>query len=158
MVSFKQRITPYLWFDTQAREAASFYCSIFPDSEITNTTTLHDTPSGACDVVAFSLSGQSFMAISAGPYFQFTEAVSFMVNCETQEEIDYYWRSLSAVVEAEQCGWLKDRYGLSWQIVPAAMAEWMASGNPAVTARVTQAMLKMKKLDIATLRQAYDGG
>jgi predicted 3-demethylubiquinone-9 3-methyltransferase (glyoxalase superfamily) len=151
----RQKITPHLWFDREAREAAEFYVSVFPDSRITNVTTLHDTPSGDCDVVSFELFGQPFMAISAGPLFKFNEAISLMVNCETQEEIDRYWQKLSAVPESEQCGWLKDKYGLSWQIVPTQMQEMMESGTEDQIARLTQAFLPMKKLDIAVLLAAY---
>ncbi len=147
----------HLWFDKEAKEAAEFYCSVFPDSKVTNVTTLHDTPSGDCDVVSFELSGQPFMAISAGPLFKFNESISFIVPCETQAEIDRYWSKLSAVPEAEQCGWLKDRYGLSWQIVPTAMDEMMAAGTPEQLSRVTEAFLKMKKFDIAALQRAYEG-
>ena len=150
-------ITPHLWFDKEAREAAEFYCSVFPDSRITNVTTLRDTPSGDCDVVSFELRGQPFMAISAGPLFKFNESVSFMVPCESQEEIDRYWSRLSAVPQAEQCGWLKDKYGLSWQIVPTAMDEMLQNGTPEQIARVTQAFLPMKKFDLAALRRAYEG-
>lgn len=291
-----QKITPHLWFDKEAKEAAEFYASIFDNSKVKDITTLHNTPSGDCDVVSFELSGQSFMAISAGPYFKFTPAVSFLVACETkeevdtlwkaiaeggkvmmelgaylwsdwygwtadkyglswqiilvrdnskitqkitptllfvgdvcgkteeainfyasvfksakigdimrygageepdkegtikyaaftlegqefaamdsahehkftfneaasfvvrcenQEEIDYFWEKLSAVPAAEQCGWLKDKYGLSWQIVPADMEEMMAKGNEQQIARVTETFLKMKKFDIAKLREAY---
>ena len=304
MTTIKHTITPHLWFDKEAKEAAEFYASIFPDSKISNVTTLHDTPSGDCDVVSFALSGQPFMAISAGPLFKFNpsvsfilnfdpskdkrarenldavwdklsqggtalmpldkypfserygwvqdkyglswqlilsdskgeerpfitpslmfvgavcgkaeeasnfhlsvfkdtkrgiiarypkgmepdregtimftdfmlenqwfaamdsarehnfsfnEAISFMVSCDRQEEIDYYWEKLSAVPEAEQCGWLKDKYGLSWQVVPAGMDEMMRSGSKEQIARVTEAFLKMKKFDLATLKQAYDG-
>ncbi len=299
-----EKITPHLWFDKEAREAVEFYASLFPNSKITNITTIHDTPSGDCDVVSFELSSQSFMAISAGPLFKFNpsvsflvnfnplqgndarekldllwnklisngrelmplqeypfskhygwvqdkyglswqlilsdasseerqfiipslmfvgnmcgkaeeainfytsifknsrsgivsrygsdqalskegtiaftdfmllgkwfaamdsagnydfvfnEAISFMVNCETQEEINYYWEKLSAVPEAEQCGWLKDKYGLSWQIVPTALSEMMKNGTPKQIERVTQAFLSMKKFDIATLRRTYEG-
>ncbi len=147
----------HLWFDKEAKEAAEFYCSVFPDSKVTNVTTLHDTPSGDCDVVSFELSGQPFMAISAGPLFKFNESISFIVPCETQAELDHYWGKLSAVPEAEQCGWLKDRYGLSWQIVPTAMDEMMAAGTPEQMSRVTEAFLKMKKFDIAALQRAYGG-
>lgn len=150
------KITPHLWFDKEAKEAAEFYVSVFPESKINNITTLHDTPSGDCDVVSFELSGEPFMAISAGPIFKFNEAISFIVNCDTQEEIDYYWGKLSAVPESEQCGWLKDKYGLSWQIVPTAMNEMMNQNDPAKMAQVTQAFLKMKKFDIATLRAVAD--
>ncbi|MGM9455232.1 VOC family protein [Legionella bozemanae] len=298
------KITPHLWFDKEAREAVEFYTSLFPDSKITNITTLHNTPSGDCDLVSFELSGQSFMAISAGPLFKFNpsvsflvnfnraegkdarekldilwnkllskgtvlmplqeyhfskrygwvqdkyglswqlilsdsgseerphiipsllfvgnvcgkaeeainfymsvfknsrwgnvthygsdhapekegtiafadfilsgkwfaamesaqnhnfafnEAISFIVNCETQEEIDYYWEKLSAIPEAEQCGWLKDKYGLSWQVVPTAMGEMMKNGTRKQIDHVIQAFLPMKKFDIATLKRAYEG-
>ncbi len=146
----------HLWFDKEAKEAAEFYCSVFPDSKVTNVTTLHDTPSGDCDVVSFELSGQPFVAISAGPLFKFNESISFIVPCETQAELDHYWGKLSAVPEAEQCGWLKDRYGLSWQIVPTAMDEMMAAGSPEQMSRVTEAFLKMKKFDIAALQRAFE--
>ncbi len=291
-----QKITPHLWFDTEAVEAADYYSSALPDSKVTNVTTIHDTPSGDTDIVSFELMGQSFMAISAGPLFKFTpaasfliscttkeevdtlwtrlsegsvhmplesypfserygwtedryglswqimlvgeeqagqritptlmfvgkvcgkaeeainlytsvfpnseigpilrygkgeepdeegtikyasflldgqefaamdsardhdfgfnEAISFLVSCETQEEIDHYWDSLSAVPEAEQCGWLKDRYGLSWQVVPSAMDEMLRGGTKEQMARVTEAFLKMKKFDLAELRRAYEG-
>lgn len=156
MVTIKPKIVPHLWYDKEAKEAAEFYCSIFPDSKITNITTLHDTPSGDCDVVSFELSGQPFMAISAGPLFKFNESISFIVYCDTQEQIDYYWNKLSAVPEAEQCGWLKDKYGLSWQIAPANMDEMMRRGTKEQIARVTQAFLKMKKFDLAELQKAYE--
>jgi predicted 3-demethylubiquinone-9 3-methyltransferase (glyoxalase superfamily) len=149
------KITPHLWFDKEAKEAAQFYCSIFPNSKITSATTLRNTPSGDCDVVCFELSGQPFMAISAGPLFQFNESISFMVNCETQQEIDSYWEKLSAVPASEQCGWLKDKYGLSWQIVPTALSKLM-QGDPRKSERVVKALLQMKKLDIQRLQQAYD--
>jgi predicted 3-demethylubiquinone-9 3-methyltransferase (glyoxalase superfamily) len=157
MPRIRQKIVPHLWFDKEAREAAMFYCSVFPDSSVTSVTTLHDTPSGECDIVSFSLGGQPFMAISAGPLFKFNEAISFMVNCETQDEIDYYWEKLSAVPEAEQCGWLKDKFGLSWQIVPAAMDGMMKDADTERVNRVTQAFLKMKKFDLVELQTAYEG-
>jgi predicted 3-demethylubiquinone-9 3-methyltransferase (glyoxalase superfamily) len=150
-------ITPHLWFDKEAREAAEFYCSIFPNSRITNVTTLHDTPGGDADVVSFELNGQPFMAISAGPLFTFNESISFMVQCETQEEIDHYWAKLSAVPAAEQCGWLKDRYGMSWQITPSAMNDMLSKGTLEQITRVTQAFLPMKKFDLAALQRAYEG-
>ena len=153
----QQKIVPHLWFDKEAKEAAEFYTSIFPDSKVTKVTTLHDTPSGDADVVAFQLSGQPFMAISAGPYFKFNESISFIVSCDTQEEIDSYWNKLSADPEAEQCGWLKDKYGLSWQIVPTRMNEMLENGTPEQIVRVTQAFLPMKKFDIAELERAYAG-
>ena len=158
MATIKQKIVPHLWFDKEAREAAEFYASIFPDSKITNITTLRDTPSGDCDVVSFKLAGQPFMAISAGPLFKFNESISFMVYCETQEELDYYWEKLSADPDAEQCGWLKDKYGLSWQVVSVRLDEMLQSGTTEQIDRVTQAFLPMKKLDIAELERAYSGG
>jgi predicted 3-demethylubiquinone-9 3-methyltransferase (glyoxalase superfamily) len=153
----QHKIVPHLWFDKEAKEAAEFYCSIFPDSRVSNVTTITDTPPGDCDVVSFSLSGQPFMAISAGPMFKFNESISFMINCDTQEEIDYYWDKLSAVPAAEQCGWLKDKYGLSWQVVPTALGEYLSTGDAETTARVTQAFLQMKKFDIAELEKAFQG-
>jgi predicted 3-demethylubiquinone-9 3-methyltransferase (glyoxalase superfamily) len=153
----EQKIVPHLWFDKEAREAAEFYAGIFPDSRVTNVTTLRDTPSGDCDVVSFELNGQPFMAISAGPLFKFNEAISLMVYCDTQDEIDFYWEKLSAEPEAEQCGWLKDKYGLSWQIVPRKMDEMMQNGTEEQVARITQAFLPMKKLDIKTMEEAYNG-
>ncbi|MFA5353021.1 MAG: VOC family protein [Thermodesulfovibrionales bacterium] len=155
-----QKITPHLWFDSEAREAAEFYVSVFSgmgDAGIRNSMVLHDTPSGSVEVVTFELSGQEFIAISAGPLYKFNESVSFMVNCDSQEEVDYYWERLSAVPEAEQCGWLKDKYGLSWQIVPTVMGEMMKNGSPEQIDRLTQAFLPMKKLDIETLKRAYEG-
>jgi predicted 3-demethylubiquinone-9 3-methyltransferase (glyoxalase superfamily) len=150
------RITSHLWFDKEAKEAAAFYTSVFKGSRIKNSTTLHNTPSGSVDIVTIELLGQEFTLISAGPLFKFNEAISFMVHCDTQEEIDYYWEKLSAHPKAEQCGWLKDKYGLSWQIVPTVMDEMLKNKDPKTTARVTEAFLKMKKFDIATLRKAYE--
>lgn len=152
-----QKIVPHLWYDKEAKEAAEYYVSVFPDSKMGKVMTLHDTPSGDADMVRFTLMGQEFMAISAGPYFKFNEAVSFVVRCDTQEEIDYYWSKLSAVPEAEQCGWCKDKFGLSWQIVPAAMDAMMDENDPEKTKRVTQAFLKMKKFDLAELERAARG-
>ena len=157
MVTVKPKIVPHLWYDKEAKEAAEFYCSIFPDSKITNITTLHDTPSGDCDIVSFELSGEPFMAISAGPLFKFNESISFIVYCDTQEQIDYYWKKLSADPKAEMCGWLKDKYGLSWQVTPVGMDEMMRDGSKEQIARVTQTFLKMKKFDIAELQKAYKG-
>ena len=150
-------ITPHLWFDKEAKEAAQFYCSVFPNSKITSVRTLRDTPSGDCDVVAFELNGQPFMAISAGPLFKFNESISFMVSCETQAEIDRYWEKLSAVPAAEQCGWVKDKYGLSWQIVPAAVMELMSSADAETMGRLMDAISPMRKLDLATLQAAARG-
>ena len=147
-------LNPHLWFDRHAHEAALFYCSVFPRSAIHQVTTLHDTPSGDCEVVDFELLGQRFQAISAGPLFKFNESISFVVHCDTQDEIDHYWQALSAVPESEACGWLKDRYGLSWQIVPRALGRYMTSGDAALVARITRAFLQMKKFDIAALAAA----
>jgi predicted 3-demethylubiquinone-9 3-methyltransferase (glyoxalase superfamily) len=152
-----QKIVPHLWYDKEAKEAAEYYVSVFPDSKMGKVVTLHDTPSGEAQVVTFSLSGQDYMAISAGPYFKFNEAVSFVVRCDTQEEIDYYWSKLSAVPEAEQCGWCKDKFGLSWQVVPSIMDEVMGGGDADKIARVTKAFLKMKKFDLAALERAAQG-
>jgi len=152
-----QRIVTHLWYDKEAKEAAEFYASIFPDSKINSVVTLHDTPSGDTDIVSFQLLGQQLMAISAGPLFKFNEAISLMVYCDTQEEIDRYWAKLSADPESEQCGWLKDKYGLSWQIVPKRMDEMLENSTPEQLARVTQAFLPMKKLDVAELEKAYAG-
>ncbi len=158
MAMIKQKIVPHLWFDKEAKEAAKFYTSVFKDSRIKNTATLQNTPSGAVDIVTFELFGQEFMAISAGPLFKFNESISFIVKCDTQEEIDYYWDNLTNEGGQEiECGWLKDKYGLSWQIVPTIMEEMMQSKDSKRLARVTQAFLKMKKFDIAALQKAYDG-
>lgn len=151
-----QKITTHLWFDKEAKEAAEFYVSVFPDSKITSAEVLSGTPSGDVDVVNFELQGREFTAISAGPLFKFNESISFMVHCKDQEEIDYYWNKLSAVPESEQCGWLKDKYGLSWQIVPEKMDEMLREGSPEQKARVTQAFLQMKKFDLAKLQNAYE--
>lgn len=158
MATIKQKIVPHLWFDREAREAAELYTSLFDDSRITSTVTLHDTPSGSVETVTFELFGQEFMAISAGPLFRFNESISFIVRCASQEEIDRYWERLAGEGGQEgECGWLKDRFGLSWQIVPAVMDEMMRTEDPQQLARVTQAFLKMKKFDIAALQRAYDG-
>lgn len=160
------RITPCLWFDRQAEEAANFYTGIFKNSKITQISRygeagqeVHGQKPGSVMVVAFELDGHSFTALNGGPVFKFNEAVSFQVQCDTQEEIDDYWRQLSAGgdPDAQQCGWLKDKYGASWQIVPRTMGEMMTSSEAAKSDRVMAAMLKMKKLDLAALNQAYAG-
>ena len=151
------KITPHLWFDKEAREAAKFYTSIFPRSKIKSVTSLRDVPGGSAEVVTVELMGQEFTLLSAGPLFKFNESISFIVHCEDQDEVDYYWEKLSAVPESEQCGWLKDKFGLSWQIVPTAMDRMLGDKDPERVARVTQAFLPMKKLDIATLERAYRG-
>jgi predicted 3-demethylubiquinone-9 3-methyltransferase (glyoxalase superfamily) len=157
MATKLQKITTHLWYDKQAKEAAEFYVSIFPGSKITSMVTIENTPSGNCDIVVFELCGQPFQAISAGPMFKFNESVSFMVSCDTQEEIDHYWNKLTAGGQEQPCGWLKDKFGLSWQIVPSAMGEMMSKGSKEQIGRVTQAFLKMKKFDIAALEKAYAG-
>jgi predicted 3-demethylubiquinone-9 3-methyltransferase (glyoxalase superfamily) len=160
-----QTITPCLWFDDQGEEAAKFYVSVFPNSRIAQLThyteagqEIHQRKPGSVMTVEFELDGQRFTALNGGPIFKFNEAVSLQVNCRTQEDIDHYWLGLSegGDPEAQQCGWLKDRYGLSWQIVPAEMGEWM-KGTALQCTRVIDTMLKMKKLDIAALQEAYDG-
>jgi predicted 3-demethylubiquinone-9 3-methyltransferase (glyoxalase superfamily) len=153
------KITPHLWFDKEAKDAAAFYCTVFPDSKITHVSTIDGmpTPRGDCDIVSFELSGQPFMAISAGPVFKFTEAISFLIPCDTQAEVDYYWEKLSADPNAGQCGWLKDKYGLSWQVWPRVLGEMLEKGTPEQVARVTKAMLLMKKFDIAAVDKAYRG-
>jgi predicted 3-demethylubiquinone-9 3-methyltransferase (glyoxalase superfamily) len=152
-----QKITPHLWYDKEAGLAAEFYVSIFPNSRITSRTALHNTPSGDAEVVAFELNGQPFMAISAGPLFKFNESVSFVIKCDTQEEIDYYWGKLSAVPASEQCGWLKDKFGLSWQVVPTIMDKMLTTSDAAKLERVTKAFLQMKKFNIAELERAAEG-
>jgi predicted 3-demethylubiquinone-9 3-methyltransferase (glyoxalase superfamily) len=152
-----QKITPFLWFDKEAREAAEFYASVFKDAKILDSTTLENTPSGTVEIITIDLFGQEFQLMSAGPLFKFNEAISFVVNCDNQEEIDYYWAKLSAVPEAEACGWVKDKFGVSWQIVPTIMYEMQKTKDRQKLARFTEAFLKMKKFDIAALKQSYDG-
>lgn len=156
-----QRITPCLWFDDEAEGAARLYTSIFPGSHIDRVTTIPaDTPSGPAGsvaVVEFTLFGQAFMAMSAGPLDPFNHAISFMVSCADQAEIDCYWAALVEGGTPEQCGWLKDRFGVSWQIVPSALGEMMADPDRAKAKRVMEALLTMVKLDAATLEQAYEG-
>jgi predicted 3-demethylubiquinone-9 3-methyltransferase (glyoxalase superfamily) len=152
-------ITPNLWFDTEAEEAAEFYCSVFPNSEVR--TVSHYTEAGPGEpgtvlTVDFVLDGQLFTAINGGPQFTFDEAVSFLIECADQDEVDFYWEKLTEGGEESQCGWLKDRYGLSWQVVPAGMAEMFA--DPARATRAMEAMLGMQKIDVAALQAAADGG
>ncbi len=152
-----QKITPFLWFDKEAGEAAKFYTSVFKGSKIENSTTLDNTPSGKVEIISIELLGQEFTLMSAGPLFKFNEAISFVVHCDSQKEIDYFWEKLSADPKAEQCGWLKDKYGLSWQIVPTALPKMLQDKDARKVARVTEAFLKMKKFDIAALKRAYKG-
>jgi predicted 3-demethylubiquinone-9 3-methyltransferase (glyoxalase superfamily) len=158
-VTVRTKIVPHLWFVDKAVEAAHFYVSLFPDSRVDSVTPIPaDTPSGpagSVPVVEFTLAGQPFMAISAGPLDPFNHAISFIVNCDDQAEIDRLWDALSSGGTIEMCGWLKDRYGVSWQIVPTVLGEMMKDPDRDRARRVTQAMLQMKKFDIARLEQAY---
>ncbi|MBV7262824.1 VOC family protein [Photobacterium sp. 2_MG-2023] len=159
MASFQQaKISPHLWFDKEAVEAAEFYTQLFDHSRIVNVTKIDDTPSGSVDVVNFELFGQPFTAISAGPFFTFNESVSFVIHCDDQAEIDRYWTALSQDGGEEgQCGWLKDKFGLSWQIVPRSMDVMMRSHDHDKLARLTQCFLTMTKLEIAALERAFNG-
>ena len=161
-----QRITPCLWFADEAEEAARFYTGIFPNSRITTIsrysdvgTEIHHRPPGSVMVVAFELDGLTFTALNGGPVFTFNEAISLQVNCTTQEEIDHYWERLSAGGDprAQQCGWLKDRYGVSWQVVPDSVGEMFADAESAGAKRAMAALLDMSKIDIAAMRLAYEG-
>jgi predicted 3-demethylubiquinone-9 3-methyltransferase (glyoxalase superfamily) len=154
------KITPNLWFDTQAEEAAEFYISVFPNSKITDVTYYGEAgpgPAGTVLTVAFELDGNQFVGINGGPQFTFDEAVSFEIECADQDELDYYWDKLTEGGEESQCGWLKDRYGLSWQVVPKGMVEVLNDPDPARGQRAMAAMLGMKKLDLAALLAAADG-
>jgi predicted 3-demethylubiquinone-9 3-methyltransferase (glyoxalase superfamily) len=155
-----QKITPFLWFDGNAEEAMNFYMSIFEDANVTNIARYSDAgpgPAGSVMTAAFTLCGQNFVALNGGPQFKFNKAISFFVSCQTQAEVDRYWDALVAGGEPVQCGWLTDKYGLSWQIVPVALLAMMQDKDSAKAARVAQAMFKMVKLDIAELQRAYDG-
>jgi predicted 3-demethylubiquinone-9 3-methyltransferase (glyoxalase superfamily) len=155
-----QRIVTNLWFDTEAEEAAEFYTSLFENSRIVNVaryTEAGPRPAGMVMTVEFELDGQRFIGINGGPEFKFDEAISLMINCETQEEIDYYWERLTEGGQESQCGWLRDRYGLSWQVVPTGMDEVFSGPDPERARRAMEALLKMRKLDIAALRSAADG-
>jgi len=155
-----QKITPFLWFDTQAEEAANFYVSLFPNSRIRRIVRFGAAgpgPAGGVMTVAFELSGLELTALNGGPHFHFTEAISLVVTCETQAEIDRLWDGLLAGGQESRCGWLKDRYGLSWQIVPAVLPELLGDKDQAKAQRAMQAMLKMRKLDIAALKRAHAG-
>ncbi len=153
-----QTITPFLWFDSNAEEAAKFYTSVFKDSKILSTARYGDAgpgPTGSVMTVNFQIAGQEFIALNGGPTFKFTEAVSFTVNCETQQEVDSYWSKLSAGGEEGPCGWLKDKFGLSWQVVPTALPKLLKDPDPAKAQRVMKAMLQMKKIEIKELEDAY---
>ncbi len=150
-----QPITPFLWFDGKAEEATDFYVSVIKPSKVLSVN--RAGPGGPVFSTSFQLRGQEFIALNGGPMFKFTEAVSFFVDCKTQEEVDELWEKLSAGGEIQQCGWLKDKYGLSWQIIPSALMQMLQDKDPAKAGRAMQAMLQMKKIDIAALRRAYDG-
>ncbi|WP_025041374.1 VOC family protein [Nitrosospira briensis] len=161
-----QKITPCLWFDDQAEEAAEFYTGIFRNSKILNISRygeagyeIHGKPAGTVMTVSFELDGQAFTALNGGPTFKFNEAISFQVNCDTQEEVDYYWEKLSegGDEKAQQCGWLKDKYGASWQIVPGVLLEMLNDADSEKSERIMEAILHMKKMDIDELRRAYAG-
>lgn len=165
-MSITQRIRPCLWFDDQGEDAARFYTGIFPNSRIVTITRygqagfeIHGRPAGSVMTVLFELDGQAFTALNGGPHFIFNEAVSFEVHCASQEEVDYYWERLGEGGDpaAQQCGWLKDRFGLSWQVVPEGMEQMMADPESRGAQRAMNAMLQMKKLDIAALERAYAG-
>ena len=155
------RITPFLWFENQAEEAANFYVSIFRNSKIETVHRYGDTgpgPKGTVMTVAFELDGQPFVALNGGPRFKFTEAISFVVNSASQQEVDDYWDKLLEGGAPQQCGWLKDKFGLSWQVVPTAVIEMLTDRDPAKSQRVMAAVMKMIKIDIAQARQAYERG
>jgi predicted 3-demethylubiquinone-9 3-methyltransferase (glyoxalase superfamily) len=155
-----QGISPFLWFDNQAEEAANFYTSIFPNSKVLGVSRYGEAgpgPAGTVMTCTFELNGQPYTALNGGPHFQFNEAISFQIACENQEEVDYYWEKLTNGGQEVQCGWLKDKFGLSWQVVPTALFDLMSSGDAEQNRRVTEAMLKMVKLDIAGLRAAAEG-
>jgi predicted 3-demethylubiquinone-9 3-methyltransferase (glyoxalase superfamily) len=154
-----QKITPFLWFNDNAEEALNYYISIFKDSKIINASYYGDAgpgPKGTLMTATFQLEGQKFMALNGGPLFKFTEAISLFVNCKTQEEVDDLWERLSAGGEKSRCGWLKDKFGLWWQIIPSALGELMGDKDPVKANKVMQAMLKMDKIDIKKLKDAYD--
>jgi predicted 3-demethylubiquinone-9 3-methyltransferase (glyoxalase superfamily) len=157
-----QKVTPFLWFDNQAEEAVNFYVSIFKNSRIVSIARYGEAgekvagrPKGSVMTVAFQLDGQDFTALNGGPHFKFTEAISLVVNCESQAEVDEFWEKLSKDGQEGRCGWLKDKYGLSWQIVPRVLVELLQDKDPAISERVMNAMLQMKKIDIENLWQAY---
>ena len=154
-----QKITPFLWFDHQAEEAATFYTAIFPNSKVVKVLRYGEAgpgPAGSAMTVQFELEGMTLVGLNGGPHFKFTEAISFVVNCQTQDEVDSYWEKLSAGGAPIECGWLKDKFGLCWQIVPTVLFELLGDPDPVKSQRVMKAMMTMKKLDIRALKQAYD--
>ena len=153
------KVSPFLWFDTQAEEAANFYTSIFKNSKMVKITRHGEAgpgPKGSVMMAVFILDGQEFTALNGGPLFKFTEAISFLVNCKTQDEVNHFWAKLSEGGEESRCGWLKDKFGLSWQIIPGILGEMLNDPDPQKAKRVMEAMLKMKKIDVAGLKKAYD--
>ena len=165
MADIQQKITPFLWFDNQAEEAMKFYTSVFKDGKIVS---IQYYPEGSNEehmknmegkvlTGVFEIAGQRFMALDGGPLFKFNESISFYVECDGQEEVDYFWEKLSAVPESEQCGWLKDKFGISWQIIPKQMGEILSSPDHEKAGRAVHAMMQMKKIDLAKLQDAYDG-
>lgn len=159
-----QKITPFLWFDNQAEEAAKFYTSIFPNSRILSFSRydkegakVSGMPEGTAMTVAFQLDGQDFTALNGGPIFKFNESISFVVHCKSQKEVDYYWERLARDPNDGQCGWLKDKYGISWQVVPEDLSKYIAGPDKAKAERAMKAMLSMKKLDIYKIKDAYEG-
>lgn len=159
-INHQQKITPCLWFNDNAEEAVNFYASVFENYKIGRTSYYGEgapLPKGTVLVVEFSIEGQQFLALNGGPHFKLNEAVSFVVNCETQSEVDYYWEKLSNGGAIQQCGWLKDKFGLSWQVVPTVVNKMMTDKDQEKSGRVMSAILKMKKLDIKTLEEAFEG-
>jgi predicted 3-demethylubiquinone-9 3-methyltransferase (glyoxalase superfamily) len=155
-----QKITPFLWFDNQAEEALNFYTSVFKNAKIGKIARYGESgpgPAGSVMTASFELEGLEFTALNAGPHFKFNEAISFVVDCKSQEEVDYFWDKLSEGGQAQQCGWLKDKFGLSWQIVPTVLIELMSDPDREKANRVMQAMLRMTKIDIPKLKEAYAG-
>lgn len=155
-----QKITPFLWFDGRAEEAMTFYTSIFKRSKVLNVSRYGEgapLPAGTVMSATFEIEGQSFIALNGGPQFRFTEAISFFVSCETQQEIDELWEKLSDGGEKQRCGWLKDKFGLSWQIIPPILGDFLGDRDPVKAGRAMQAMLQMDKIDIKRLKEAYDG-
>lgn len=155
MATLKHPITPSLWLNGDVKKAAKFYVSVFPNSKILGTSTIHDTPDGDCDVVQFKLFGQPFWAFGPNKHFKFNESLSLMVLCDTQKEIDYYWKKLSAQPKFEQCGWLKDKFGVSWQVTPSFMSKVMSEGTPAQIGRVMRVFGTMKKIDLAKIKESF---
>jgi len=155
-----QKITPFLWFDNNAEEAANFYVSIFKNSKVLSVSRYGDAgpgPKGTVMVAEFQIDGQGFVALNGGPRFKFTEAISFVINCETQQEVEYFWERLSDGGEKSRCGWVKDKFGLWWQVVPTVLGKLMSDSDPEKVKRVTEAMLQMDRIDIEPLQRAFDG-